>query len=123
MVFLKFCSIFAVQFLVHKAVAEIRTMGFKVWCSWGPWHPLKNWLAWQDKNGSLAGQKLEAWQKKICKTGRTAWQNMVPDYPDPPDRKKYVGRKGLNFGRTEWLAPPENDSATPMVIIIVFISL
>ena len=29
----------------------------------------------------------------------------------------HVGRKGLNFGRTEWLAPPsENGPATPMAI-------
>ena len=38
-------------------------------------------------------------------------------------KDKGIGWEGLNFGRTEWLAPAENDSATPMVIIIVFISL
>ena len=29
---------------------------------------------------------------------------------------KGIGWEGLNFGRTEWLAPPENDPATPMLI-------
>ena len=33
--------------------------------------------AWQDRNGSLAGQKWEAWQKIMCKTGRTAWQGSL----------------------------------------------
>ena len=29
----------------------------------------------------------------------------------------HVGRKGLNFGRTEWLAPPHgNGPATPIAI-------
>ena len=129
--------------------------------------PWKNQLAWQDKNGSLAGQKWElgrtemaAWQDRneslaednlqkstfskvfchfclfsatfglflpyfpvflqflnvlqpftcnicplaeqfgrVAQHGRTESANLAP-----PDRKNF-GRKGLNFGRTEWLAP------------------
>ena len=118
---------------------------------------------WQDRNGSLAGQKWElgrtemrAWQMIICKTPHFAsfpvifvcflplldgfcnilmfffhfclffshspaifayWQNSLAEklstvtWQDrieelgPPLTGKNVGRKGLNFGRMEWLAP------------------
>ena len=131
--------------------------------------------SWQDRNGSLAGQKWElgrtemrAWQMIICKTPHFAsfpvifvcflplldgfcnilmfffhfclffshspaifayWQNSLAEklstvtWQDrieelgPPLTGKNVGRKGLNFGRTEWLAPPsENGPAMPMAI-------
>ena len=76
--------------------------------------------AWQDRNGCLAGQKLElgrtemeawqnrigkleAWQKIICKTGRTAWQKSLVQHlgrsHGPPLAGRNFGRKGLNFGR------------------------
>ena len=36
--------------------------------------------AWQARNVSLAGQKWEAWQKIMCKTGRTAWLGRKAQY-------------------------------------------
>ena len=60
-------------------------------CHFFPWAELFCRIAWQS---SLAGQNWGTW---------------------PPLLGKNFGRKGLIIGRTEWLAPPENDPATPMV--------
>ena len=42
-----------------------------------------------------------------------AWQNRIGEL-GPPLTGKIFGRKGLSFGRTEWLDPSENDPATHM---------
>ena len=120
--------------------------------------------AWQDRNGSLAGQiwELGRTEKKILAVdnlenttfcqfsypfylfsaifgcflphipvfppflpffqpfiwhfcqfaeqfGRVAWHSSLAEQNCrtwPPLTGKFFGRKGLNFGRTEWLAPP-----------------
>ena len=53
--------------------------------------------------------------------GRTVWQSNLTQQLGRNKLEKLsprtginAGRKGLNFGRMEWSAPPENDTATLM---------
>ena len=57
--------------------------------------------------------EMGAWQKIICKTGRTAWQKSLVQQLG----RRNFGRKRLNFGRMKLLAPLKNDPDTPMIFL------
>ena len=71
--------------------------------------------SWQDRNESSQNRigKLEALQKIICMTGRTAWQKKMVQQQQYGRTHgtlagRNFGRKGLNFGRMKLLERPGN---------------